>query len=306
MSVRLHIKPFHTNDKSRSEFAKQYLGQIQNNSASELKALFRKVLENGIHGLCFSIYEDGQKPGDIILAEQVQRRLNILKPHINWVRSFSCIEGNEWIPKLAKKMGIKTLVGAWLGSDEKLNEKEINSLINLAKQGHVDIAAVGNEVLYRKDLNEQQLLNYINRVKQALPNIPVGYVDAYYEFTVRPEITKACDVILTNCYPFWESTPFENALPHMQQMYAQAKQAGQGKPVIITETGWPSKGQALGAAKPSTLNALKYFLYTQLWANAQNIETFYFASFDEAWKVGSEGDVGAYWGLWDKNGDLKY
>ena len=33
---------------------------------------------------------------------------------------------------------------------------------------------------------------------------------------------------------------------------------------------------------------------------------FYFSSFDESWKVGDEGDVGAYWGLWDEQGNLKY
>jgi exo-beta-1,3-glucanase (GH17 family) len=32
----------------------------------------------------------------------------------------------------------------------------------------------------------------------------------------------------------------------------------------------------------------------------------YFSSFDESWKTGPEGDVGAYWGLWDKSGKLKY
>ena len=30
------------------------------------------------------------------------------------------------------------------------------------------------------------------------------------------------------------------------------------------------------------------------------------AAFDEAWKVGAEGDVGAYWGLWDRHGLPKY
>jgi exo-beta-1,3-glucanase (GH17 family) len=33
---------------------------------------------------------------------------------------------------------------------------------------------------------------------------------------------------------------------------------------------------------------------------------FYFSSFDESWKTGTEGDVGAYWGLWDKHEQLKY
>jgi exo-beta-1,3-glucanase (GH17 family) len=35
-------------------------------------------------------------------------------------------------------------------------------------------------------------------------------------------------------------------------------------------------------------------------------ELFYFSSFDESWKVGPEGEVGAHWGLWDKNETLKY
>lgn len=35
-------------------------------SPVEIKSLFHEVLENGMHGICFSLYEDGQKPGDSI------------------------------------------------------------------------------------------------------------------------------------------------------------------------------------------------------------------------------------------------
>ena len=51
---------------------------------------------------------------------------------------------------------------------------------------------------------------------------------------------------------------------------------------------------------------MKYFIDTQIWSSSEDIEIFYFSSFDEAWKVGAEGDVGAYWGLWDMNENLKY
>ena len=78
-------------------------------SEETLSDLFKEILNNGVHGLCFSLYEDGQKPGDIISEAQVRRRMEILKPHIKWVRSFSCTEGNEYIPKVAKEMGIKTV-----------------------------------------------------------------------------------------------------------------------------------------------------------------------------------------------------
>jgi glucan 1,3-beta-glucosidase len=275
-------------------------------SREELEKLWRETLENGMHGLCFSMYEDGQGPGDIITEEQVRRRMDIIKPYTQWVRSFSCVEGNEHIPRIAHEKGLKTLVGAWLGDDMEMNEAEIEGLITLAKEGCVDIAAVGNEVLYRKELTEDQLIEYINRVKEALPGIPVGYVDAYYEFNACPRITEACDVILANCYPYWEGCPLDYSLNHMREMFGLATEAGKGKRVIITETGWPSEGGSLGGAISSAENAMKYFINSQAWSAKDDIEMFYFSSFDESWKVGAEGDVGAYWGLWDKHEKLKF
>jgi len=285
----------------------EQVSQLKNYSEEELKSLFKQILDEGVHGFCFSLYEEGQKPGDIISADQIRRRMNILKPHTSWIRSFSCIEGNENIPKIAKEMGMKTLVGAWLGDDPEKNREEIDALIQLANEGYVDIAAVGNEVLYRKDLSEDELLAFIEEVKAAVPSdIPVGYVDAYYEFVQKPRISEICDVILCNCYPYWEGTPFEYSLDHMRHMFQLGIGAGKGKRVIITETGWPSNGEPLGGAVPSHEHALRYFIQTHLWGNANNIETFYFSSFDEDWKVGPEGSVGAFWGVWDSKGKLKF
>jgi exo-beta-1,3-glucanase (GH17 family) len=114
------------------------------------------------------------------------------------------------------------------------------------------------------------------------------------------------DVILSNCYPYWEGCSLEDSLNHMQQMFGQANDAARGKKVIITETGWPSEGGNLRGAFSSRENAMKYFINAQAWSAKANIDMFYFSSFDESWKVGNEGDVGAYWGLWDKHENLKY
>ena len=118
-------------------------------SKEDLAALFNEYLENSMHGLCFSAYEEGQKPGDQLREEQIDRRMQIIRPHTKWVRSFSCTDGNELVAKSAKKYGLKTLVGAWLGNDPEINQREIEGLIKIAKEGFVDIAAVGNEVMYR-------------------------------------------------------------------------------------------------------------------------------------------------------------
>ena len=159
-----------------------------------------------------------------------------------WIRSFSCTDGNEAIPRIAHEYCIKTLVGAWLGDDPEINNREIANLIKLAKEGYVDIAAVGNEVMYRKDLSEDELLAFMHQVKKEVPDVPMGYVDAYYEFSNRPRITEACDVILANCYPFWEGCSLEYSLIYMKEMYNQDVKAANGKKVIISETGWPSMG----------------------------------------------------------------
>lgn len=275
-------------------------------TADSLRALFRKVLNAGMYGLGFSAYEEGQKPGEIITEKQIRRRLEIIRPYTKWVRSFSCTEGNELIPKIAKELGMKTLVGAWLGNDDKINQQEVENLIKISKEGYVDIAAVGNEVMLREDLTEDELIAFIKRVKQAIPGIPVGYVDAYFEFEVKPRITEACDVVLANCYPYWEGCHIDYSLLYMKEMYNKAIRAANGKPVVITETGWPNHGTSFGAATPSDENFIKYFINTQKWSIEENIKIFYFSSFDESWKVGAEGDVGAYWGLWDKNEKLKY
>ena len=263
-------------------------------------------LQRGMHGLCFSPYLDGQGPGTQLQAPQIRARLQVIAPHTRWVRSFSCTEGHELIPALAHGLGLKTLVGAWLGTDLESNEREIEGLIAVARAGHADIVAVGNEVMLREDLSEDALLAYIARVKAALPGMRVGYVDAYYLFELHPRITAACDVLLTNCYPFWEGCPLDQALTYMQSMLRRTQAVAQGKPVIISETGWPDKGSNFWGAVPSADAALRYVTDTCDWAEDEGVEVFYFAAFDEAWKVGAEGDVGAYWGLWDKDGEAKY
>ncbi|MFD2201198.1 MFS transporter [Shivajiella indica] len=279
---------------------------FSNYSHSEIKNVFSNTLNTGLHGICFSPYLEGQNIGDSLSEEQIQRRMDIVAPYTKWIRSFSSTDGNEFIPKAAHAKGLKTMVGAWIDSNKETNEKEIQALISLAKKGMVDIAVVGNEVLLRKDLSEKELLEYIQKVKDELPGIPVGYVDAYYQFKERPALVDACDVILINCYPFWEGSHINQASSHLKQMYSLAKEAANGKKVIISETGWPNQGSSNQEAHPSMENAMRYFINILKWTEKENVEMFYFSSFDESWKVRHEGDVGQAWGIWDKYEKLKY
>ena len=94
-------------------------------SESELKIYCKELLKNKIHGICFSVYDENQKPGDDIYDEQILKKLEIIKPHVKWIRTFSCSDENMRIPILAKELGFKTLVGAWLGKDLDKNQIEV-------------------------------------------------------------------------------------------------------------------------------------------------------------------------------------
>jgi GPH family glycoside/pentoside/hexuronide:cation symporter len=275
--------------------------------SAELQALYRRSRDEGLYGLCYSAYGPGQGAGDVLAPSQVRRRVGLIAPHTRWLRSFACTEGHELIPAVAREHGLKTMVGAWISADRERNEREIHGLVTLAKAGLVDIAVVGNEVLLRDELPEGQLLDYVARVKAAVPDdVRVGCCDAYYLFLERPALTAACDVLLPNCYPFWEGADVSWAAHYLKRMHALVQAAGGEKPVIVAETGWPGAGQPVGEAVPSADNAMRYFVDVQQWARREGVKLFHFASFDEPWKLQQEGEVGTQWGLWDKDERPKY
>jgi len=81
-------------------------------STEELVDLSSNFLEDGIHGLCFSSYVEGQGPGSVISAEQISERMQIIKPYTKWIRTFSCTDGNELIPAIAKEKWHKSNGGS--------------------------------------------------------------------------------------------------------------------------------------------------------------------------------------------------
>ncbi len=99
--------------------------EVWTEPSDALADAFRATLQRGVHGLCFSPYLEGQQPGTQIGEAQIRERLKIIRPHTRWIRSFSCTDGHEQTPRIAHELGLKTLVGAWLGTDAAINEREI-------------------------------------------------------------------------------------------------------------------------------------------------------------------------------------
>ena len=265
---------------------------------------------NPVYGLNFSPYVgSGQDPntGSSVSSTQITSLLTSLRGYTQWIRTFGTQNGLENVPAIARQMGFKTAIGAYIGSDVNVNNSQIANLVAAAKMGNVDVAIVGNEVLLNNLLSEGQVIAYIQAVKSQVPaSVQVTYADTWNTIVAHPKVIAAVDVVAVNIYPFYENIPIAQALSALQADYAKSVQAANGKPVIITETGWPSSGSPPSfspAAVPSSANAVAYFSAAETWARSLNLPLFYFEAYDEPWKA-KYGDYPS-WGIWDTNGNLK-
>ena len=264
--------------------------------------------KNPVYGLNFGPYVGaGQAAGSAVSSAQIASLLTGVRAYTQWVRTFGVESGLETVPPMARQMGFKTAIGAYIGSDTIVNNREIASLVAAAKAGSVDIAIVGNEVLLNNLRSEDQLIGYIQSVRSQVPaSVQVTSVDAWSTMVAHPKVIAAVDVVGVNIYPFYEDVPIAQGLSALQADYAATVQAANGKPVIITETGWPSGGSppaSSPAAVPSSANAAAYFGAVETWARGSNIALFYFEAYDEAWKA-NYGDYPS-WGIWDASGTMK-
>jgi len=171
-----------------------------------------------IYGLSFGPYtKEGQNPelGATISEEQIRELLMNIREYTTWIKTYGCANGLEVTGRVAHEFGLKIAVGAWLSDDLIANEEQISSLIAMAQAGEADILIVGNEVLLRNDLTEEKLIEYINRVKQAVPGIPVTSADVYGELLQHPAVMNACDIVLVNNYPVWEGVSIDYAIYYL-------------------------------------------------------------------------------------------
>jgi exo-beta-1,3-glucanase (GH17 family) len=260
-----------------------------------------------ISGLNFGPYMGNQDPnrGSIIPESQIQQRLRSISDYTKCIRTFGTSSGLDQIPRIARDLGLCVAAGAWLDGNEATNDLEIERLIDIALAGYADYIVVGSEAILRGDLSVQELIAHMERVRQAVPGVPITTGEIYPNWLDHPELVAASDVLFVNYYPYWEGISIDSALAAIQSYHLDVIVDSAGKEVIVSETGWPSCGDTVANAVPSNENAALFFREVVSWAEANNVMTFYFEAFDEPWKEIYEGPQGACWGIWDEAGELK-
>ncbi|WP_246175542.1 beta-(1-6) glucans synthase [Bradyrhizobium paxllaeri] len=270
-------------------------------------ALTRAPIDDAAKLECVSYapFRNEQTPHDptlIVKPEQIAEDLVELAKVSKCIRTYSIDNGLDKVPELASKVGLKVLLGVWLGRDRAKNAQLCDIAISLAKDHPGTVAAliVGSEVLLRGDMTVGDLRQTIQSVKPRV-NVPVTYADVW-EFWLRyREVGADVDFVTAHFLPYWEDVPprAEEAAAHVDDIRKQVVAAFPGKEILIGETGWPSYGRMRDGALASRVNQARFISQILERARQNNFRVNFFEAYDEPWKRRWEGTVGGYWGLFD-------
>ncbi|MDA0663387.1 MAG: glycosyltransferase [Proteobacteria bacterium] len=259
-------------------------------------------------GLSYSPYGAGQDPvdGDMPTAEMIGRDLDLLRGQTTAIRTYSVDGVLRDIPSMAADRGLSVMPGAWIGPDKESNRRETDNLIQIAQhESNVRRVLVGNESLLRKDISPEALIVEINRVRSRT-RIPVSTAETWDIWLANPALAAAVDFIGVQVLPYWEGIPAEEAVRYTFARLAEVKAAYPGKHIVLTETGWPSKGRKNQQAEASRILQVTFLRQFANAAAARNLDYYIIEAFDQPWKVSPEGLAGGYWGIFDADRQLKF
>lgn len=191
----------------------------------------------------------------------------------------------EAIPA-AISSGTTLLLGLWASAGQANIDNEIAALRSAISQYGTAFTnlvvgiSVGSEDLYRTSVigtqnnagvgaSPTELASYINQVKSAISGTIlagklVGHVDTFNDFTnsTNVAVIQAADFLGMDAYPYFQyqqANSIEAAPGLFKLAYQETVAVAQGKPVWITETGWPTSGKTENLGVPSTTNAKAYW-----------------------------------------------
>lgn len=240
---------------------------------------------------------------------QIERDLLQLSQRTGCVRTYSVMNGLDYVPAAARKLGMRVLLGIWIGSNQQANEMEITRAIATARE-HADVIdaiIVGNEVLLRREQSVDALYAMLQRVHEAT-QLPVTYADVWDFWLKNPQLAAVSDFISIHILPYWDDEPIgiDHAMQHVQHIFDKVQQTFPGRRIYVGETGWPSAGRQREAATPSLLNQARFTREFIAFASEHNLPYNFIEAYDQPWKKRLEGTVGGYWGLYDAQGRAKF
>jgi exo-beta-1,3-glucanase (GH17 family) len=266
------------------------------------------------HFACVSYtpFRGNQTPLDRILVippQQIEEDLARLKTETDCVRTYAVDQGLDQVVPIAEKLGLKVLLGIWIGVEAKDNEIQITRAIALAKAHPQAIKGiiVGNEVLLRREQTAATLAGLLKRVK-AETGLPVTYADVWEFWLRHPELADSVDFVTIHILPYWEDDPVpaRDGVIHIDAILNMVKAEMPGKTIYIGETGYPSAGKQREQAVPGLVEQAAFMREFLSYAHDHNLDYNVIEAFDQPWKRALEGTVGGCWGVFSEQRTPKF
>ncbi|HLT78645.1 MAG TPA: glycosyltransferase [Ferrovibrio sp.] len=264
-----------------------------------------------IHGVDYSPFRGDQGPnsGKFPSEAEIEQDMQVLSGQVRQIRTYSTLDGQGEIAKIAGRYGLEVMQGTWLDARVDRNEEEIRELVRIATtHDNVRRVLVGNETLLRADIPIEDLIQYIRRVRTELTgrHVEVSTAETWDIWLRYPQLGREVDFIAIHLLPYWEGQAPDKAVEYALARYQQVKDAYPTKKVVITEIGWPSEGRIRRDAVPSPTTQAAFLRAFLNIANQRGLDYFIQEAFDQPWKRNIEGSVGAYWGVWNADRTPKF
>ena len=168
--------------------------------------------------------------------------------------------------------------------------------------GAVHTIAIGNERVNDGAATPSDIQSAINTAKSWLKSNGSGYtgpivsVDTLVAVVSNPSLCSYSDYIAVNSHPYWDGgVQPSNSGPWLVDQINNLKSVcGSSKPIMITETGWPTKGDTNGVCVPSVANQEAALQSIVLTLGNQVIA---FTMYNDYWKSPGSMGVEQYWGI---------
>lgn len=195
------------------------------------------------------------------------------------------------------------LLGLWASIPPEQFNNEITALKAAIQQygtaftDLVEGISVGSEDLYRISptgienksgvgASPDQLVDYIRKTRAAIEGTglagkPIGHVDTWTAYVNGSNngVIAELDFLGVDAYPYFQTTMangIENGNATFYDAYDATIGAAQGKPVWVTETGWPVSGEQQNQAVASAANARTYWKEVACSLVGANINLYYY------------------------------
>ncbi|KAK2024798.1 cell wall glucanase [Colletotrichum zoysiae] len=272
-------------------------------SSSSAFPFARPTSNTTLPGIAYAPYT---ATGQCKTAEQMDADFAQLKGNYSVVRTYGtdCNQIANALPA-AKKAGLELFLGIFDISSIPTQVAIIVSAVN-GDWSLINTVSVGNELVNNGKATAQQMVTAVGETRQLLRAAgytgPVVTVDTFVAVLANPELCDASDYCAMNIHPFFDiNTAAKDAGTFITRMVSQvqSKLSDRNKRIVCTETGWPWKGNANGAAIPGIEEQQLAVDSIKVAYASHAADVILFSAFNDLWKHAEAATFNAeqYWGI---------